>query len=101
MAQTVSIERLQPGRLGSRFKLAWSQVSGPAEISVFSDCCTKWLVGGDARLRRAAVQAFGFIAELEAPQFGRRIRPHIPKLTEILSSHTVKASAPAHSSSQI
>ena len=66
------------------------QACAPAEISTVSGYCAKWLTGGDARLRRAAVQAYGFIAELGAPHFGRRIRPHLPRLTEVLQAHAVE-----------
>lgn len=61
---------------------------------MFSECCASWLSGEDGRLKRAAVQAFGFIAEQEAPQFGKRIRPQIPQLTAILNVHSVKVILP-------
>ena len=65
-------------------------MSGTAEIGMFSEYCLKWLAGEDVRLRRAGVQALGFVAEQEAPNFGRRIRPHIAQLSSILAGHTVK-----------
>lgn len=88
-----SINAGSKGSMGQKGKEPVSQwmylqASGPQEISMFSSFCARWLNGSNARLRRASVQAFGFIAELDAPQFGKRIRPHIPSLTDILAGHT-------------
>lgn len=66
----------------------------PAQLTGFLQCCAKWLAGEDARLRRAAVQTLGIIAELEAPHFGKRIRPLIPRLTAVLTAHAVQATPP-------
>ncbi len=72
----------------------YGQVSEAAEIGMFSDYCLKWLAGKDARLRRAGVQALGFVAELEAPNFGRRIRSHVSQLASILAGHVVQVRQP-------
>ena len=49
--------------------------------------CARWLGGGDARLRRAAIQALGLLAAVEGRRVGRRVPALLPPLVGALRAH--------------
>lgn len=49
--------------------------------------CARWLGGGDARLRRAAMQALGLLAAVEGRRVDRRVPALLPPLLGALRAH--------------
>jgi U3 small nucleolar RNA-associated protein 20 len=60
--------------------------AGPPPRDRLAGYASRWLAGGDARLSRAAAQALGLMAEVEAAGFARRVAPLLPTLAGLLEA---------------